>query len=230
MVKNHLKRIATPKTWSFLRKKHTFITKPAPGAHSQTHATSVNTAVKELLGKATTTKEVKRIMKEQEILVDGKRRHDEKFNIGYMDVITFPKEKQSFRMTFNTKGKLVIIDVPAKEANLKISKIIGKHTIKGGKMQVNLSDGRNILLPKNDYNVGDSLLVELPTQTVKEHLPLKPGAAVMVYKGKYAGTEGVVENIEGRAVFIKTHEGSIHTKRAYTYVVGDKKPAIKCSL
>lgn len=229
MVKNHLKRIATPKTWSFLRKKHMFITKPAPGAHAKTHATSVNSALKELMEKATTTKEVKRMLKEREVLVDGKRRHDEKHNIGFMDVISFPQEKETYRMVFTTKGKLAAIKTPENEASLKVSKITGKGTLKGGKTQLRLNDGRSLLVEKDSYAVGDSLLLELPKQTIKEHLPLKDGATVLVYKGKYAGTQGTVESIEGRSVFIKTKDANIHTRKAYTFVVGEKKPVITCS-
>jgi len=33
-MKNHLKRIATPRTWVIDRKAETFITRPKPGAHS----------------------------------------------------------------------------------------------------------------------------------------------------------------------------------------------------
>lgn len=230
MVKNHLKRIAAPKTWSFLRKKHMFITRPATGAHELTQATSINSVVKELLEKANTTKEVKRILKEQEVLIDGKRKHDEKYNVGFMDVITFTKEKESYRLTFTEKGKIASMPVKGKEAEQKISKIIGKQTIKSGKTQVQLNDGRNVLIDKDAYAVGDSLLLELPSQKVVQHLPLQAGAAVMIYKGKYCGTVGEVESIEGRSVFIKTATGSVHTPKSYAFVVGEKKPIIKCSL
>ena len=229
MVQNHLKRIATPKTWSILRKEHVFITRPNPGAHPYRRATSLNTLFKEQIGLASTTKEVKRMLKEQEVLIDGKRRHDERYNVGFMDVISFKGSKDAYRIIFSEKGKIIPIKIKADEANLKIGKIRAKKTLKGGKTQIELNNGRNIRVDKDTYAVGDSLLITLPDQTIKTHLELKVGASVVVYKGKYTGQHGVVEKIEGSMVYLKTASDTIHTKKQYAYVTGDKKPAITCA-
>ncbi|MFP4523754.1 MAG: 30S ribosomal protein S4e [Candidatus Woesearchaeota archaeon] len=229
MVKQHLKRIATPKTWNILRKSHTFITRPDAGAHAYTHATSLNTALKELIGLTRTTKETKRALHEKEVLVDGKRRHDERFNVGFMDVISIPSTKQHYRLGFTEKGKLTAFDIPEKEAGLKLTRVVGKQHVKGGKIQVQCNDGRNLKLDKADYTVGDSLLITVPGQEVKQHLPLKEGASVTVYKGKHTGAHGVIKKLEGDSVEIETPEGQVNTSRAYAYVTGEKKPAIKCS-
>lgn len=229
MVKNHLKRIATPKTWNILRKSNVFITRPNPGAHSYNHATSLNTTFKELAGLADTRKEVKRMLHEQEVLVDGKKRHDERHNVGFMDVITLPKTKQALRISFTKKGKLTTFDVPQNEAELKLARITGKQTLKGGVTQLALHDGRTLRVKKDTYKVGDTLVIKLPTQEIKEHHELKIGASVMVYEGKYTGYEGTIENISEDGINVKTTEGTIHTKKSYIFVTGDKKPAIKCS-
>jgi len=228
MVKNHLKRIASPSTWGILKKTNIFVTRPHPGAHSYDQATSINTLFKEILQKATTTKEVKRILKEQEVLVDGKRIHDEKYNVGFMDVINFTKQKEAYRVIFTNKGKLATI--PTKETDLKLVKITGEKVIAGGKMQIQTNDGRNIIIAKNNYSVGDSLLINIPSQTIKEHLAFKEGAAVIINKGKFAGVEGTIEKIEGNAVNVKTKTTTIQTKNKYAFIIGDKKPSFKCSL
>lgn len=229
MIKNHLKRIATPRTWGILRKESVFVTRPNAGAHSYTHATSLNTLFKEMLGLAATTKEVKRILHEKEVLVDGKRRHDERHNVGYLDVVTLKQTGESYRLGFSTKGKLAAFGVPKGEADVKVARIEGKHHIKGGKQQLLLSDGRTLIIAKDGHKVGDSLLIALPSQEVKAHLPLAPGATAIIHKGKYTGTEGVVESLEGASAVMNTKDGQVHTKRSYVFVVGDKKPAIKCS-
>ena len=148
MGQDHLKRIATPKTWGILRKVNTFITRPNPGAHSYYKGQSLNTVMKEDIGIARTTKEV-----------DGKKRHDEKHNVGFMDVITFPATKESYRIGFTKKGKLKSFAIDAKEANVKITKITGKHHITGGKTQLLCEDGRTINIDKDNYKVGDSALI-----------------------------------------------------------------------
>jgi len=229
MLKNHLKRIASPRSWSILRKKHKFVTRPHAGAHSLAYGLSLNTIMKDLLGKASTTKEVKRVLNKQEVLVDARKRYDEKFNVGLMDVIHFPLEKEQYRVVFSQKGKLVAIAIPEKEANVKLCKIVSKKIIPGGKFQLGFSDGRSLILEKNAYTVGDSLLLELPSQKVKEHLPLQSGMTVLIYKGKHAGSVGQLESIDGQVVFIKVGQETIQTKKAYTFVVGEKKPIIKCS-
>ncbi len=229
MVKNHLKRVATPKTWSILRKVNTYITRPNPGAHNYAHATSLNTLVKEFLGLANTTKEVKRMLHDDVVMVDAKKRHDERFNVGFMDVVSFPKIKKHYRVTLSAKGKLATIEIDEKEATKKVSKIIGKKIVKGGKYQIELLDGKSTLLDKNNYAVGDSLLVELPSQKIIEHIALAKGASIIVYEGKYAGTVGVVEAVEGNVVLVKAKDKTFNTKKAYAYVTGNKKEIIKCS-
>ena len=61
------------------------------------------------------------------------------------------------------------------------------------------------------------------------HLPLKEGASVLIYKGKYTGQEGTVEGFDETGVVVKTPHGSIHTRKAYAFVTGEKKPAITCA-
>jgi small subunit ribosomal protein S4e len=52
-----------------------------------------------------------------------------------------------------------------KEAGWKVCRIEGKTTIKGGQTQLNLHDGRNIIVDDpRQYNTGDSLKLNLPDQ------------------------------------------------------------------
>ena len=60
----------------------------------------------------------------------------------------------------------------AEEAAWKICRIEGKTTIKGGKTQLNLHDGRNIIVEDAQaYSTGDSLKLGLPEQNVLEKAP-----------------------------------------------------------
>ena len=204
MVKNHLKRIAAPRTWNILRKAHTFISKPNSGAHKNRFGLSINTFLKEEIGIAKTTKEVKRIMREGEVLVDGKRRHDEKFNVGFMDVVSFPGVKKSYRVGLTSKGKLVGFEVKESEAKKKLVRVEDKKTIKKGKMQLICSFGRVLLVDKDAYKTGDSLLISLPEQKVEKHFAFAKGATVLVLEGKHGGSVGTIEKVEGTIVTVKT--------------------------
>lgn len=227
MVKNHLKRIAIPKTWEIMRKTNVFVSRPNPGAHSNAFGMSLNTLMKEIIGCARTTKEVKRMLHKKFVLVDGRIRHDEKFNVGFMDSISFPSTKESYRVSFTKKGKLTAFKIPEIEANQKLIRIINKKTLPGEKTQLTCGDGRTIIVDKDVYKSNDVLHIELPSQKIKSHLQFKKGASALIVKGKYAGFTGVISEIsDDKLVTIKTEDGDFHTKFSYVFITGDKKPVI----
>ena len=103
-MKNHLKRIASPRTWLINRKQNKFTVRPKPGAHSLEQGLALGIVVRDLLKLASTMMEVKKLLNDQEILVDGKRRKDYRFITGLFDVITIPVLKKSFRVLLDAKG------------------------------------------------------------------------------------------------------------------------------
>ena len=151
MVKSHLKRLSAPKSWQIKRKGIKFITRPNPGAHSMKNSVSLSLLLKDLLKYAKTTKEVKDILYNKNVLVDGKRRKDHKLPIGIMDVLEVTEMKEHFRILFDQKGKITPVSIKKDEAAIKPCKILNKTKIKGNKTQVNLSDNKNIILKKDDY-------------------------------------------------------------------------------
>ena len=60
MGKDHLKRLAAPKTWGITRKNTKFITKPVPGPHGMQAGMPLSVLIKEILNYAGTTREVKK--------------------------------------------------------------------------------------------------------------------------------------------------------------------------
>ena len=101
-----------------------------------------------------------------------------------------------------------------------------KHTIKEGKTQLTLSDGRNILVD-NKYEVGDSILIELPKQTIKEHFKLEKGNTAILNGGRHTGTIAIVDEIQGNRIWLKEGEKRIETLVKFAYVIGKEKPALK---
>jgi len=226
MVKNHLKSITMPKTWQIERKKTVFVTRPNPGAHPMMYSMPLNIVMKELIKCAKTTKEVKAILHDKEVLVDGKKRNDEKYSVGLMDVVSLPETKQNYRIIINQKGKLKALEIPKEEANIKLSKVENKTVIKKGKIQLNLSDGRNIIVEKDSYKTGDSLVVALPTQEIKDTINFKPGMTALLIGGKHIGFIGKVEDVKSNIITIKIGENSYETLKDYAFMVGKDKPII----
>ncbi|MBN2459417.1 30S ribosomal protein S4e [Candidatus Woesearchaeota archaeon] len=236
MAKNHIKRVNAPKRWDVLRKNKTFITRPNPGRDISL-SISLNSALKEMLGKAKTTKESKFMIKTQEVLVNGKRRFDEKFPVGFLDVISFPSIKEHYRLLVNQKDKLFLDKISEEESKVKLSKVINLVHLPRGIVQLNCSDGKNFLFKKDDpllkqIKRNDSLLYSIPGNQIKKHLKMEKGALVYLYKGKHVGNLVKIDDLDPAEpnIVFKLDDDVFETRRIYAFVVGQDKPVISLSI
>jgi small subunit ribosomal protein S4e len=225
-MKNHLKRIASPKTWTIDRKANIFVARPNPGAHSFKMGLPLVILIRDVLKFASTSSEVKKMLNNNEILVDGKRRKGHKFIVGLFDNITFPSLKKHYRIELDGKGRIVVKEVPVGESSFKLCKIVGKTTLTKGKVQFNLHDGKNILAD-NAAKVGDTMVLNLPKLDVKEVLPLSEGASIFLTRGKHAGGVGKLKEIKGSEAIYESGNKKIETTKAYIFVIGKNKPLIE---
>ncbi len=224
-MKNHLKRIAAPRTWVLDRKTSTFATRPNPGGHPLRYGLPLGIILRDYLHLALTMTEVRKLLRTQEVFVDGRRRTDHRFIVGLFDVLTLPAVKKAYRVVLDPKGRLAITNIPQSESTRKPCKVLGKTALPKGKLQYHLHDGKNIsTIPS--ANVGDTLVVSLPTLTVEEILPLHPGALVFLTDGKHSGDQGMLKMLErGQAVYTKNGR-DVETSRAYLFVVGPAKSTL----
>jgi small subunit ribosomal protein S4e len=226
MPKKHLKSIAVPKTWHVPRKKTVFVTRPYPGAHPMPHSMPLNIVMKELIKCAQTTKEVRHILERKQVLVDGVRRDEYKLPVGLMDAVSLPDVDEHYRVVLDSRGKIAAVPIKKDEAAMKPCRVMGKTVLGKGKFQLNLSGGRNLLVAKADYAVGDTLLLSLPKQEVKQHLKLEKGALVYLIGGSHIGETGTVEEMADGKIRVKADSASYETPKRYAFVVGKDKPAI----
>jgi small subunit ribosomal protein S4e len=230
MVKNHMKRINAPSGWNILRKKHAFITRPNAG-RDMSLCISLNTVLKEMLNKTRTTKESKHLLKRQGVFVNGMKRYDEKFPVGFLDVISFPDVKENYRLLVNQKNKIFLMKINEEEAKIKLSKVTDKKILSNDLVQINCSDGRNLILKKDDPNLkqistNDSLLYSIPEQKIKQVIKLEKGALVFLYKGKHTGLLVFVDAFDQNNIVFKEDDHVFETKKAYAFVVGKDKPVL----
>lgn len=229
-MSDHLKRLAAPKSWPLKRKISVWSTKQSPGAHSVEYSMPAVVVVRDILGMCDTAKEVKRIIGNREILLDGRAIKNPKAPIGFMDVVSVPKMEKSYRMLLTDKGKLTMIEISSEEAGWKLCRIENKTKIKEGKIQINLHDGRNIILDKNQYHTGDVLKVAVTGQNILDVYPLAKGASAMVSKGKHSGSIMTIDEyiVVGGASsnLVKFTDGS-ETVKDNVFVIGGSSPAIK---
>ncbi|WP_202319353.1 30S ribosomal protein S4e [Archaeoglobus neptunius] len=220
----HQKRLSAPKTYKIPRKVSKWVVKPSPGPHNK-EAVPLLVIVRDFLELTDTAREARRVISAGEILVDGIVRKDYKFPVGLFDVITIPKLEKSYRILFDEKGRYIPKEVD--DADLKLYKIVNKTIVRGGKVQLNLFDGTN-LLGSNDYSTKDSILVKIPEKEIVDHLKFEEGALVMITGGTHAGEIGRLKDykvVRGSAPNLVTVEGEkreITTIEDYVFVVGKK--------
>jgi len=217
-----LKRLAAPKWWPIKRKVKKFVVSPR-GSHPRKSSLPLLVLIRDVLKLAETSREAKRIIKSGEVLIDNRKMRDTKYGVGLLDVIEIPLMKKVWRAV--PENGLSFIEIPAKEARLKICKIIDKKTLKGNKNQLNLNDGRNILTDKK-YSTYDSLLIELPEQKIADHLKFEEGSLVLVTGGKNAGKLAKIKIIEKNRIWLEG-EKLFEIPRGMVVVVGKEKPIIK---
>jgi len=195
-MKRHLKRQEAPKNWPIPRKGSKFVTK------NNSKGIPLLIILREIMKVAQTRKEVKQAIHKKHLLICGKPVVDEKKSLELFDVLTITPSKKNYRLVLSEKGKYDIKEISVGDSKNKISKIIGKKSIKGKKMQVNLSDGRNYL-SEIKCSVGDSVIVDLEKNKILKTLPIKEKSEVLVTWGKHAGTKGKILKIDAEQKMVE---------------------------
>jgi len=195
-----------------------------------------------MLGLAKTRGEVKAIISREKVMVDGKVQKEELFPTGLMDVISIPDAEKWYRVLPSEKG-LTLHPISKDEAGFKLCRVENKTILNGGNVQLNLHDGRNILVGVKDPNrheedvfkILDTVKISLPNQEVQGHLTLAEGVLASIVGGKNIGKHGkivAVEHREGQKrknalITIEDLRGNrFQTTIGYVFVVGDAKPHI----
>ena len=183
---SHLKRLAMPRSWPLPRKTTIWVTRPSPGGHSLERCMPVNLIVRDVLGRAQSAREVRFIVHNELLKVDGRVCKDTRRGVGLMDVLTLGDEH--FRCMLDANGRLRYVKISAEEAQWKIARIEGKTTLKGGKTQLNLHDGRNMIVDDaTTYSTGDSVKISLPDQEILEHIAFVEGVRCYLIGGTHVG-------------------------------------------
>lgn len=231
MARMHLKRLAAPLTWPIRRKENRFVARPK-GSFSLGMGMPLITALKDVLNLVRTRKEGKLVLNAREILVNGKRRKDEKFMVGLMDVLTIKDLNRSYRVLLDTKGSLRLVPLSDGEAAVKPCRVIGKRTVKGGKVQLSLHDGRSLLGAGElgEHKAGDTIVLELPSNKIAQHIKLEDGCQAYLTGGNHVGCTGVVEHVLGDKrdkVIIRIGDEVVESAKRFVFAIGKGKPVIK---
>jgi len=206
----HTKRIAVG-----YGKKPKFIITVSSGPHPKKRSLSLMYVLRDLL----------------HILVDKKVRKNPNYGVGLMDIIEIPKIKKQF-IVLPEKDKLVLKEIKKSESNIKLCRIMDKTILKNNITQLNLHDGSNIIIDKNDkndYQTKDTVVLELPKRKIKDLIKFKKGNIALIMHGRHAGKTGKIDEILPGSKKHKslTRIGELQTLTNYIFVIGGKKPLIK---
>lgn len=237
----HLKRLPAPDFWPIHRKEYKWVVKPRPGPHPIDRCLPLQLILRDILFFAKTGKEVKTILSEGQVKVDGKVRMDEKFPVGLMDVIEIKPLKKFYRLLPAPRKTLTLHEIGEEEKGFKLCKVRGKFTVKGGNIQLNLHDGRNILIPVKDpaqaaevvYKTSDVLKISIPNSEILDHIKFEEGVSALVTGGKNLGRYGKIVEIQRKkgpyptVIVIENGNGvQFRTILNYVFAIGKEKPWI----
>jgi len=223
----HMKRIASPKAIPINdRKERMFLLSANPGPHPRGVSVQLGVFLRDILKVAKSEREVRRILSRGLVLVDGKIRREPKFPVGLMDIVSMPAAEKQYKVVVDWKARLVPMEISAEEAAVKLVRVTGKRTLKGGKLRASFHDGRNLFVD-NHVRVGDSLIVSLPKPALKTHLKSDVGARCLVIEGKHAGSlvklKEIIERAGGKPneALVQGDKGEFITVAKYLFVVDD---------
>lgn len=227
--KRHVKRLAKPKAIPIAAKKYKYLKKTAPGPHGKEYSMPIGIFLVEITGLAETAREARMLLRAGKVEVDGRKVSEVGFPIGLMDMIAIPGVNKYFRIMIS-KGRLAFAAASKEAAATKLCRITSKRQLSKDKIQVNLHDGRNLIVADaNKYATGGTLKLAVPSQEVKAYMPLQKGAKCLVYKGVHSGEVATLDALEEREASEATDAkltakdgAKFGTLKDYLFVVGDE--------
>ncbi len=219
----HLKRINAPKSWPIKRKENKFIVKPLPGPHKLKECMPLSVLLREILKLSKKKRDIKTIINNKNILINDKVRNNFRFPVGIFDTISISELNKYYRVIYNKKGKLTLEDINKEEKDYKISKITGKTILKKGKIQINLYDGSNIIVEKDNFKVRDSIVIK--ENKIVKHIKFIKDSLVYLIGGKHIGSKGKIVELKkypgiAKDVLVFNIDGKTHETLAdYAYVI-----------
>lgn len=229
----HLKRHSAPTSWGIKRKATSFVAKPNAGSHKAEYVVPLVVVLRDILRHAETSKEVKLILHNSEVLVNGKRVQEIRFPVGIFDVLEIKATSEKYTALFDELGKIKLVPVKDDLIYLKLS---GKTQVSGGKFQLNFMNGFNTLVDEKVFKsvkVEDTVVFDFTKKKVASVIPLKEGSFVYFFDGKFQGKFGEVKEfaefngLTRNVVKVQVGSDVQNTAKDYAFAIGTKKEDLK---
>jgi small subunit ribosomal protein S4e len=196
----HIKRLAVGQYPKVSRKTSTYLAKPRPGRHNLENSVALLVVLRDKLGIAANSKEAKRIIVTGEIEVNGSKVLDEKYPVGFGDVIRLKPTGDAYSIGVGKKGAISV--EKAGKDSARTLKVIGKYVVRKNRIMARLLDG-TVLEADKDVKVNDSVVLD--KGAIKKTLKFEEGAKCLVIRGTHSAETGTIKEIsKGTAVRAQT--------------------------
>lgn len=190
----HQNRSNIEKFWPVPRKGNKYL---ALSIHHKKSSIPLIVVIRDILKLVRTKKELKKIIKEKQIKINGKEIQKTNYPLMIFDILSLPKQNKNYKVGLGKNNKFVFNETSDNDSISKVIKVIGKKLLKNGKVQINLSDGRN-LITKDKIDIGNSVIYNFKDNKIEKTIKLEKGNYGFVIKGKHAGISGKIDDILNR--------------------------------
>ncbi|KAB8356672.1 hypothetical protein FH972_024249 [Carpinus fangiana] len=230
--KKHQKRLSAPHHWLLDKLSGAYAPRPSAGPHKLRDCLPLIVFIRNRLKYALNAREVKAIVMQRLIKIDGKVRTDATYPTGFMDVISIEKTGEHFRLVYDTKGRFTVHRISGEEAEYKLGKVKRVQLGKGGVPFLVTHDARTIRYPDPSIKVNDTVKIDLATGKIQDFIKFDTGVVAMATGGRNMGRVGVITHRERHdggfnIVHIKDAiDNEFATRESNVFVIGQEKPWI----
>jgi len=173
-----------------------FAPRPSAGPHKLRESLPLVIFIRNRLKYALTYAESKWILRERQVLVDGKVRTDLTYPAGLMDVLSIPQTNENYRLLYDVKGRFELVPLSAEEAQFKLCKVKRQSTSLKNVPVIVTHDARTIRYPDPNIHTLDTIKIDIKTGKIVDHIKFDNGVQVMITGGRNTGRVGVVVHRE----------------------------------
>ena len=222
------KRMTAPDAWQISRKESKYVVSTAHGPHNGS-ALPIGIWIRDHMNLAQNTKEVKKILHDRNVVLNGNVVTDEHIGIDVFDIISFPKINKHYMILVDAKGRHTEYEISPEAAKVQLVKVANKTTLVGGKPQINLTSGANFI-GDNSYKGKDSLVIGLVGDerfVVQQHFPFAVGNMAVIIGGQHTMKTGKIVEIQiqqsslpNRVILEDANGEKFETIEDYVYMIG----------
>jgi small subunit ribosomal protein S4e len=168
----------------------------AVASHNKNKSVPLIVVIRDILKLVKNKKELKSILNEKQIKINNKEIREINYPICLFDVLTLVNGK-SYRALLSKEKKMIFSEINEKESKTKVYKVESKKMLSKKQIQLNLSQGKNIL-SKEKVNIGDSIILNLEDNKIIKVIAMEKGKHAYVTQGKHIGQQGKIDELMER--------------------------------